>query len=363
MRNLVLLAGLSCVCSVRLDVTDEFKVEPINVAAAAANAINAESVDSVEDDPSKVVITAGFEKCRVLVTSDSTFSHFKKDLRIITETMYSYDLKADWLMHAVPRGAGSFQDSIYYPKWDDDDAKFNFHLTQYDTEKTHVMGHFVGLPARRVYIIVIGTVEHSRDSDRKEDEWKPKYACSGDTRISPKYLIDIFKTGDDLTKHVQTDSQLLDYQAFGNEHSTIHARKTDIEIDGKLLSILSKTSDRKAFWIRDATYIDYLDKQLFAGATNAAGVTFWGALADCRDDTSKQNGFFSIAGKMPIIEKVENVTNVEKVVVGPFFGEHAWDSDSDLSMQQLPVVVCGLFGKVWPNKGCRKAKSESEARR
>lgn len=376
MRKLVLLAGLSCIYAVRLDVSDEFKNSPV---AAVAQAVVAESVDEVKVDPSLVVITAGFEKCRVLVTSNSKFSHFKKNLKIIlpSDKFFQYNRMTDWVTFTYiywqfQTDSQSFKDAFFYPSWDDDEVKFNFHLTQYDTEKTHVAGHFVNLPARRVYIIVVGSVEHSRESDRREDDWKPKYACSGDTRISPKYIIDTFKTGDDLSEYPLAERQFLDYPVIGHPESTVNSRKTDYEINGEVLTKLSKTADRKAFWIRDATYIDYVDKfvTVSLAGKDKNSLTFWSALDECRDDLSHQDDYLHNKDKMPIFNSKPQATLADNeepdpahIKFGPFFGEHNWDSDEDISVQILPVVVCGLFDKVWPNKSCRKAKSESEARR
>lgn len=393
MRNLIVLVGLciTSVFAVRLDISQEIDPAAV-VAQIAAESGTSPSAPSLE----KYVVPAGLEKCTVFATSDKAFSHFKTDLttlsyqsenRWITKYLSNSSIATgdgpeEWKERAFPywvlqngkeRSPGDIS-KFPYPVWDKDDTKFFFSLTQYDTDKTHLTAAFQKLPARRQYMVIIGTVEHSRSSDRREDEWKPKYACTGDTQLTYKYVVDVFRTGDDLTKWPLTDIPLGDYPIVGHPDSTIHARSSELKIDGALLTNLGRTSDRKAFWILDATYMSYADKVQSWSTTSEkdgdfAKSTFWSAIDNSWQDADKQKDYFGSKDGLNIIAEIggactqaANESACVKYSESSFFDTYSFNSEDQVAARALPIVVCGIFGKVWPHKKCLAKKSEGEAR-
>lgn len=392
MRHILVLTGLyiSTASAVRLDISQE--VDPAAIAAP----FKENTVNIVRIDIHKYVIPAGLEKCQVYATGDKEFTSFRKKIRTLyyqkTNRWISKELAKEsqtlalsWRQQALPywvlqngndRTAHDIS-KFPYPEWDKAKVKFFFSLTQYDTDKTVLNAKFEKLPARRQYMIVIGTVEHARQSDKRSDEWKPKYACSGDTLLTYRYMVDIFRTGDDFTAWPLVDIPLGDFPIVGNVDSTVNSRSSeDVEIDGGLLSVLARTSDRKAFWILDATYMSYAGRVIsFLGNDKPmdgdfVDGTFWSAIDNSWKDSDKQKDYFGDATKLQVIENVANncdavtddatIAQCVKYSQDAFFSQYTWNSQ--VAPQALPVVACGLFNKVWPTKLCRKRKSESEAR-
>lgn len=194
------------------------------------------------------------------------------------------------------------------PIWDRDDVKFRLRIEQI-ASNSHIDTEFYGVPANRGYMIFLGTVEKD-SSDHDQPLTKAMEACSKGAKIEYKYIIDIWKTGDDHTKWPKTNLAMGDAEAISNIRSRVYARRGKWIFQGKLLEEMGKKKMQKAYWIVDITYIDYQDfimgdfqpefkKKLHLTKKGSMHPrTFWGALGkDKFESLSDQKKVFRTKAK------------------------------------------------------------------
>jgi len=259
----ILLAGIyPWIHAVRLGVSDD-------MVKSRSKTPDVDEVTPEGNDLVDAIIALGQEKCTALVTSSSTYSHFKTDLQLFyyqePHKWPDYQSFANWRWGAQPYWIlQQKRPSVFtfpFPLWDNDDTKFRIQLRQYP-DKTVMTSEFRNIPARRLYIVIIGEAEEAEDSSRKRGEWTPETACDGETQITYTYIIDIFLTGDDFTNDAwpKVKYNMGEHRHIGDESSYVNVRKGEKKFEGEMLSELGKSRERKGFWILDATYVDYVDR-------------------------------------------------------------------------------------------------------
>jgi len=302
LRSAVVAGLFSVVLSVRLGISNDLvKNEPVEEGTGTAEG----------DDLIDAIIALGMEKCTALVTSSSTYSHFKTSLQLFFYQEHGawpdYDSFINWQWGAQPywilQQSSPNTRTFPFPVWDSGKVKFRIMIRQFEDDTSKMWAEYRKIPARRIYLVVVGKVEHSDESSREDEAWEPQWACDGSTLITYRFIIDLFKTGDDFTKWPHAEFSMGDHPHIGNEDSVVNVRKGEHNFDGSLLTELAKDKDRKGFWILDATYVDYVD--FVIGDSGAAlkkdgyiDHTFWKVFGSAFKDLHEQRDHWKDPGEV-----------------------------------------------------------------
>lgn len=161
----------------------------------------------------------------------------------------------DYLYYADGSSHGYFGRLSYYtdvPRWQE--VTYCVTITQRN-DKTLVASWFKQVPAGRLYWFVVGYAEY--DEESKEEISKNKDACDGEIIMRWKYILDIFKTGDDFTD-MPTENLIEDLKPSA-EDSVVNTRSGKWKYNGKALLHMARWHARKAFWVIDATAVEFVD--------------------------------------------------------------------------------------------------------
>lgn len=290
-----------------------------------------------------------------------------------------------------------FSGLTYYtdvPRWQD----VEYCVTMFQkNDYTYLGSWYKKVPAGRFYWFIVGYVE--TDEESMEVISKNKDACSGETIMRWKYILDAFHSGDDFTK-LPTENNIDDLKP-SDPDSIINTRQGKGKFLGKVLVHMARWHSRKAFWFIDSTTVEFVDRPAYSGSGiahssgthEAPGLEFKSPVALIQERLKGTLVALDIDNRFSFWGSLQEITWAGKLSVqkGQLFDEHSKASPTapkaiflkgfevkngktaELSTRQLfakvayqdyrlrlAIVACGLFPKTMPvPKNC-DVKGESE---